>query len=97
MTENEQTKKPEPERYPWLTIRLRHIDQAAKGLNGIGMTLSALLIGGDYEEEGDRLIDNYLLMSSLFSGIEALSWLILSTAGKIEEIADRISVIEKQA
>ena len=47
-----------------------------EGLTGVGMVLDALLIGGDYETPGDRLIDNMRLVGGLYSCIEALAWAI---------------------
>ncbi len=66
----------EPESFPAVNMYLGHIDRAAQGLTGLGMVLHALQIGGDFEEPGDRLIDNMRLTGGLYSCIEALAWAI---------------------
>lgn len=84
--------KPLLERHAGIALALADILAAAEGLNGIGRTLSALLIGGDYEEEGHRLIDDHLMIGELYRGIEALSGLILGKSEIMESMLEELEM-----
>jgi len=79
-----------PERFPAVNMSLKYIDQATEGLTGIGLTLNALLIGGDYETPEDRLIDNMRLVGGLYSCIEVLAWAV---SMDLESIINFISIV----
>lgn len=81
--------------FPIIDLSLRRIEQAAEGLTGIGMVLSALLVGGEYETPEDRLVDNQRLVGGLYAGIETLAWVISLEGEGVKEMLEKRFPIEE--